>query len=392
MTMSESFSRQNSRWPSTAEIWTSIEQREKKLRDAISRDPKFGSAISAYDRILKAEAELVKIAPRYDYLEQERRSTVGYRGPRALYGSLFKYARLLTRAIDERAKQNGERIPAFRDSAKESLELELFSTEPVYDDYEILRLTDSLTDFASKFGATDPLVQKVLAGKSPHARAVELVSGTKLKDVAVRKDLYGKGAAALQAAHDPMLNLARMIDAPAREARKAHEGQEETKKQAYADIAKARFAIEGTSNYPDATFTLRLSYGTVRGYEEDGKQIPAFTNFGGLYERASEHENKPPFDLPQRWLDKSSALNHETAFNFVSDADIIGGNSGSPVVNKENEFVGIIFDGNIQSLVLDCIFSDKQARAVSVDSAAITEALRKVYDAQPLVDELTAAK
>ena len=374
------------------EIWTSIEQREKKLRDAISRDPKFGSAISAYDRIQKAEAELVKIAPRYDYLEQERRSTVGYRGPRALDGSLFKYARLLTRAIDERAKQNGERIPAFRDSAKESLELELFSTEPVYDDYEILRLTDSLTDFASKFGATDPLVQKVLAGKSAHARAVELVSGTKLKDVAVRKDLYGKGAAALQAAHDPMLDLARMIDDPAREARKAHEAQDETKAQAYSEIANARFALEGTSNYPDATFTLRLSYGTVRGYEQDGKQIPAFTNFAGLYQRSAEHDNKAPFDLPQRWIDKKSNLNLSTHFNFVSDADIIGGNSGSPVVNRAGEFVGIIFDGNIQSLVLDCIFSDKQARAVSVDSAAITEALRKVYNANALVDELTAAK
>ncbi len=374
------------------EIWTSIEQREKKLRDAISRDPKFGSAISAYDRIQKAEAELVKIAPRYDYLEQERRSTVGYRGPRALYGSLFKYARLLTRAIDERAKQNGERIPAFRESAKESLELELFSTEPVYDDYEILRLTDSLTDFASKFGATDPLVQKVLAGKSAHARAVELVSGTKLKDVAVRKDLYGKGAAALQAAHDPMLDLARMIDDPAREARKAHEAQDETKAQAYSEIANARFALEGTSNYPDATFTLRLSYGTVRGYEQDGKQIPAFTNFAGLYQRSAEHDNKAPFDLPQRWIDKKSNLNLSTHFNFVSDADIIGGNSGSPVVNRAGEFVGIIFDGNIQSLVLDCIFSDKQARAVSVDSAAITEALRKVYNANALVDELTAAK
>src|SRR5213082_107076 len=174
------------------EIWKGIEAREKKLRDAISRDPKLGSAISAYYRIQKAEIELVKIAPRYDYLEQERRSTVGYRAPRALYGSLFKYARLLTRAIDERAEPNGERIPAFRDSAKESLELELFSTEPVYNDYEILRLTDSLTDFASKFGATDPLVQKVLAGKSPHARAVELTSATKLKDVAVRRDLYAK--------------------------------------------------------------------------------------------------------------------------------------------------------------------------------------------------------
>src|SRR5438445_4440220 len=183
-----------------------------------------------------------------------------------------------------------------------------------------------------------------------------------------------------------------MIEPQAREARKAHETQEEIKRQAYGEIAKARFTIEGTSNYPDATFTLRLSYGTVRGYEEDGKQIPSFTNFEGLYQRAAEHENKPPFDLPQRWIDKKSNLNLSTKFNFVSDADIIGGNSGSPVVNKAGEFVGIIFDGNIQSLVLDCIFSDKQARAVSVDSAAITETLRNVYDAQPLVDELTATK
>ena len=130
----------------------------------------------------------------------------------------------------------------------------------------------------------------------------------------------------------------------------------------------------------------------MRGYEENGKPIAAFTDFAGLYQRSAEHENKPPFDLPQRWIDKKSNLNLSTHFNFVSDADIIGGNSGSPVVNKAGEFVGIIFDGNIQSLVLDCIFSDKQARAVSVDSAAITEALRKVYDTQPLVDELTAAK
>jgi hypothetical protein len=235
-------------------------------------------------------------------------------------------------------------------------------------------------------------VKQVLAGKSPRARAVELVSGTKLKDVAVRKDLYGKDATVLQAARDPLLDVARMIDAPAREARKIHETQEEIKQQAYAEIAKARFAVEGTSNYPDATFTLRLSYGTVRGYEEEGKQIPAFTNFEGLYQRSAEHQNQPPFDLPQRWIDKKGSLNLSTQFNFVSDADIIGGNSGSPVVNKANEFVGIIFDGNIQSLVLDCIFSDKQARAVSVDSAAISEALRKVYDANALANELEEKK
>src|SRR5438067_5301777 len=369
------------------QIWSALKAREQKLRDAITRDSKFKSTISAYDRIKHAQAEIAKNAPLYNYLEQERPVTVGYRGPKAFSGNLFKYARLLTRAIDERAKPNGERIPQFRDSARESLELELFSSEPIYDDYEILRLSDSLTDFASQFGANDPLVQKVLAGKSPHARAVELVTGTKLKDVAVRKELYSKDAAALQAAHDPMLDLARLVDGPAREARKINDAQDEIKKQAYSEIAKARFAIEGATNYPDATFTLRLSYGIVRGYEQDGKQIPAFTDFAGLYQRSAEHDNKPPFDLPQRWIDKKANLNLATHFDFVSDADIIGGNSGSPVVNKDNEFVGIIFDGNIQSLVLDCIYTNTQARAVSVDSAAIIEALRKVYDAGALADE-----
>jgi hypothetical protein len=376
---------------SDPQIWSQLKAREQKLRDAITRHPKLKSTITAYDRIKRAQAEIAKNAPVYNYLEQERPSIIGYRQPRAFVSDLFKYARLLLRAVDERAKPNGERLPQFRDSARESLELELFSTEAVYDDYEILLLTDSLTDFASQFGENNPLVQKVLAGKSPHARAVELVSGTKLKDVAVRKDLYSKDAAALKAAHDPMLDLARLIDGPAREARKLYDAQEEIKKEAYAEIAKARFAIEGTGSYSDATFTLRLSYGTVRGYEQDGKQIPAFTDFAGLYQRSAEHDNKPPFDLPQRWIDRKANLNLTTHFDFVSDADIIGGNSGSPVVNKNNEFVGIIFDGDIQSLVLDCIFTDTQARAVSVDSAAIIEALRKVYDADALAGELLGA-
>jgi hypothetical protein len=374
------------------QIWSALQAREQKLRDAITGDPKLRSIDGEYDRIKNAQAEIAKNARVYNYLEQERPIPVGYRGPRAFFGNLFKYARLLLRAADERAKPNGERIPQFRDSARDSLELDLFSTEPVYDDYEILRLADSLTDFASEFGADDPLVKKVLAGKSPHDRAVELVSGTKLKDVSVRKNLYGKDPAGLQAAHDPMIDLARLIDGPAREAKKIYDAQEEIKKQAYADIAKARFAIEGTGSYPDATFTLRLSYGTVRGYEQDGKQIPPFTDFAGLYQRSAEHDNKPPFDLPKRWVDKKSSLDLATHFDFVSDADIIGGNSGSPVVNKKNEFVGIIFDGNIQSLVLDCIYTDTQARAVSVDSAAITEALRKVYDADVLADELEGVK
>jgi hypothetical protein len=374
------------------QIWQALQAREQKLRDAISRDPKPTSTIAAYDRVKKAQAEIVKNARLYNYFEMERPRFGIYRQPRAFYSTLFKYARLLVRAADERAKPNGERFEEFRDSARESLELELFSTEPVYDDVELLTLTDSFTDLASAFGASDPLVKMVLGDKSPVERASELIKGTQLKDVALRKKLYAGGKAAIEAAHDPMIDVARAIDATGRQAKKVFETQEETKQQAYAEIAKARFATEGTNTYPDATFTLRLSYGTVRGYEENGKQIPAFTNFAGMYERAGEHENKPPFDLPQRWIDKKDKLALTTPFNFVSDADIIGGNSGSPVVNHAGEFVGIIFDGNIQSLVLDCIFTDKQARAVSVDSAAILEALRNVYDAQPLVDELSSAK
>ena len=315
--------------------------------------------------------------------------TVGYRGPRAFSGDLFKYARLLLRAADERVKPNGERIPTFRDSARESLELELFSNEPIHDDYDILRLTDSLSDFTAAFGADSPLVKKVLTGKCrmrAQLSVQEQNSRTRLSGrLSTAKTRRAAGA------HDPMIDLASMIDAQAREARKTFNAQDEIKKQAYADIAKARFAIEGASGYPDATFTLRLSYGTVRGYEQDGKQIPAFTDIAGLYQRAAEHDNRPPFDLPKRWLDKKTDLNLATRYNFVSDADIIGGNSGSPVVNKANEFVGIIFDGNIQSLVADCTYTDTQSRAVSVDSAAIIEALRKVYDASALADELQSA-
>ncbi|HEV2095688.1 MAG TPA: S46 family peptidase, partial [Chthoniobacterales bacterium] len=285
-----------------------------------------------------------------------------------------------------------ERFPEFRDSNRESFELDLFSSEPVHDDVEQATLTDSLTDMTARFGPDDPLVQKVLAGKSPADRAAEVVQGTKLKDVGVRKQLYASGAAAVAAAHDPMIELARLIDAPARAARTVFESQDEIKQQAYGEIAKARFAIEGTSTYPDATFTLRLSYGTVRGYEENGKPVPPFTNFAGLYQRSAEHNNQPPFDLPPRWIERKSKLNLETPFNFLCTADIIGGNSGSPVVNKANEFVGIIFDGNIQSLALDILYTDKQARAVSVDSAAISEALRKVYEATALANELEGAK
>jgi len=361
------------------DIWRSIEDRQKKLADAGA----------FFDKIKQAQDATAKALPIYNYFEQYRgRPEATYRAPRAFYSTLFQYARRLLRHGDEMTKPNGERFPEFRDSYKESLELELFSSQPIYDDYEIVKLTDSLTDMTTRFGEDDSLVKQVLGGKSPVERASELITGTKLKDIAFRKQLYAGGAAAVSAAKDPMIELARLVDGPARDARKVYEAQDEIKQQAYGEIAKARFASQGTSTYPDATFTLRLSYGTVRGYEENGKQISPLTEIAGLYQRGVEHKNEPPFDIPKRWLDRKTKLNLKTPFNFVSDADIIGGNSGSPVVNKDNEFVGIIFDGNIESLVLDCIYSDKQARAVSVDSAAISEALRSVYDAGGLADEL----
>jgi hypothetical protein len=289
----------------------------------------------------------------------------------------------------ERSKANGERLREFRDSNLESLEFQLFSTEPLYDDFELLKLSDSLTYLVQQLGHDDPIVQKVLAGLSPQARAEQLVAQTRVKDVAVRKELYKAGVDRIRASNDPMIQLALLIDDEARRVRKVVEEQGEIKNQAYGQIAKAKFALQGTSTYPDATFTLRLAFGQVKGYQENGKEIPFETTFAGLYERGAEHHNKPPYDIPETWLKRKSKLDLSTPFDFVCTADIIGGNSGSPVINKNAELVGLIFDGNIQSLVLDFVYTDKQARAVSVHSSALIEALRKVYDAGKIADELT---
>jgi hypothetical protein len=300
----------------------------------------------------------------------------------------FTIARTLLRAAEERRKSNGERLREFRESNRESLEFQLFSEEPLYDDFEQLKLADSLTFLIEKLGFTNPLVQKILAGKSPRDRASDLVRGTKMKSVEVRKQFYKESPEEVRKSDDTMIQLALLVDEPARAVRKIIEAQDEIKRQAYGEIAAAKFAIQGTSTYPDATFTLRLAFGQAKGYEEDGKQIPFETTFAGLYERSAEHKNEPPFDLPSRWVQRKNSLDLNTPFNFVSTADIIGGNSGSPTLNKDAEFVGIIFDGNIYSLVLDFAYTDTKARALSVHSRAITEALRRVYNAPELVNEL----
>jgi hypothetical protein len=237
------------------------------------------------------------------------------------------------------------------------------------------------------------MVVKVLQGKSPQERATELIDGTKLEDVSLRKKLYEGGASALEESKDPMIQLAKLVDPTARAVRKVMETEvEEVQRQAYAQIARAKYAVEGSSVYPDATFTLRLAFGVVKGFEENGKHVSFETHLAGLYRRAGEHQDKPPFNLPRRWVERKDRLDLKTPFNFVLTADIIGGNSGSPVINKDAEVVGLIFDGNIQSLVLDFVYTEKQARAVAVHSQAIIEALRKVYDAGKLADELTGHK
>jgi hypothetical protein len=182
------------------------------------------------------------------------------------------------------------------------------------------------------------------------------------------------------------------VDGEARELRKSVEAQDEIKQQAQAAIAKARFALEGTSRYPDATFTLRLAFGPVKGYEENGQKVAPFTTLAGLYERSAAMKNREPFDLPPRWVKKKSSLDLSTPYNFITTADIIGGNSGSPVVNRAGEFVGIIFDGNLPSLVLDFAYEDTQARALSVDARAIIEALNEVYGAKNVVRELKSGR
>ena len=351
---------------------------ERKLRAAVAKLPDAKEIQAAFDQIDNAGPVVAENFLNSALLE----------GGHGFSSTLFDIARTILRAVEEKPKPNGERLREFRDSNLESLEFQLFSEEPLYDDFEQLRLSTGLTWLVSHKGLSDPLVQKVLAGKSPRDRAADPVAGTKLKDVALRKKLYAATPDEVRTANDPMIELARLIDADARAVRRILEAQNELIDQAHARITRARFAIEGPTSYPDATFTLRLAFGVVRGYQQDGQAIPFQTTFAGLYRRAAEHNFQPPFNLPKTWLNRKDRLDLSTPFNFVSTADIIGGNSGSPVVNRKGEFVGIIFDGNIQSLVLDFAYTETQARAVSVNSQAILHALEKIYDAPDLAAEL----
>jgi hypothetical protein len=306
-----------------------------------------------------------------------------------LDSTLASFAGEIVQYVVEIKKPDGDRLPGYHDAQLDSLRFQLFSRAPVYSDLEIARLTGALEFDLAEVGPNDPFLKIVLNGKSPKEAATELVNGSKLADADVRKKLIDGGEAAVDASHDPMIVLARKLDPMRRELIKWMETNVTSVEQrAGEELGKARFAVYGKTIYPDATFTLRLSYGQAKGYPMNGTIAPYKTTLFGLYDRANSFDFKPPFDLPARYMEGRTKLDLATPYNFVTTNDIIGGNSGSPVVNREGELVGLIFDGNIESLVGDFVYDIETNRAVAVHTAAMTEALSKLYGAQTLVNEL----
>jgi hypothetical protein len=354
-------------------------EEERELRQKIAADPALAPAALAFTAIADARK---KLEARIDELR-----FVGFSGSR-----LLGIAGQVVRYVVETRKPNEVRLKEYRDSNLDSLRNRLFSRAPIYDDLEQTTLAHQLELAAAVLGRDHPFVPTVLAGLSPAELAKEVVSGTRLRDPAVRRALVEGGPAAVEASRDPMIALARRIDPLAREIRRFEEDEvDAVVERAGQRIAEARFRISGKTVPPDATFTLRLSYGVVRGYSAEGTKVAPYTTFHGLYDRSASWGGRPPWDLPERWRKKKDALDLATPLNFVSTNDIIGGNSGSPVVNADGDLVGIVFDGNIHSLAWDYYFTDEKGRSVSVDSRAILEALRKVYEADALVGELTGS-
>jgi hypothetical protein len=293
---------------------------------------------------------------------------------------------------EEIKKPNDQRYDEFRDSKLESFKFALLSPAPIYPEMEEFVLTAWLEEGLKTLGADDPFVKAALNGATPAEAVKRAVQGTQLKDVAVRKSLLEGGADAIAKSNDPMIQLARRVEPIVRELRTWNEEKiRNVEASAGASIAKARFAVYGKSVAPDANFNLRISYGKVAGYEEDTTLVPYKTTFFGLYDRAESFGEKPPYDLPARYKEGRGKLDLATPFNFVYTADTIGGNSGSPIINRNAELVGLNFDSNIQKLSNRYwyIEAEEGSRAVAVHSAAILEALRKLYDAGALAKELT---
>jgi hypothetical protein len=349
---------------------------ENALRAYVQSKPELASSVGgAWDAIAAAQKTLRRIRPRYRELEQ-----------RTFGSDLLRYARWIVRAGVESKKPNADRLREYSDAQLPALRAEVLSEAPFYPDYEILKLTHGLTKLREVLGADDPVVKKVLGQKSPKELAAELVKKSKLGDPKVRKALLVGGVAAVDASGDPMIALAKLVDGDARAVRKIYEDDVQSVEQRSGElIAKVRFDAYGTAAYPDATFTLRLAFGEVAGWNEDGKAVPPFTKIGGAFERAT---GRDPFALPKSWLDSKSKLDMNVPFDMSLTNDVVGGNSGSPVLNKDAEIVGLIFDGNIHSLGGEYGYDPTLNRSIAVTSTALTHALEKVYGADRILAEL----
>jgi len=330
----------------------------------------------AWDAIAAVEKKAASRSPERQY--------------RTLDSQFLSFATSIVQYVAEIGKPDAERLSGFHEAQLESTRLRLFSPAPVYPAMDVARLAASLELAQAELGDGDPFVKAALNGRTPREAATALVNGTKLADPAVRRQLVTGGQAEVAASNDPMIVLARKLDPMRRELTKWLENNVESVEQrAGEQLGKARFAVYGKATYPDATFTLRLSYGQVKGYPMNGTKAPPLTTFYGMYDRAIGFNYQGPFALPSRYLENRDKLNLATPLDFVTTNDIIGGNSGSPVINAQAEIVGLIFDGNIESLVGDFVYDGAANRAVAVHTGAMTEALRKLYGADRLVEELS---
>ena len=354
-----------------------MQQDEASFRGQVASNPTGEKAYGgAWDAIAQAEM-------------MHRQMLKTYRFHSVRGSRLLAIALNIVQYVAEVKKPDGERLEGYHDSQLDSLRFRLFSPAPVYPGFEAAILEGALQISLEELGANDPFMKAVLGARTPAEVAKEAVEGTKLADPALRKSLVNGGEAAIQASSDPMVVLARTIDPFDRQRIKGFEDKvESVETPAGEKIGQARFAVYGKSLYPDATFTLRLAYGAVKGYPMNGTQAPPMTTFYGLYDRAYSFGLKFPYNLPARYLERRTRLDLAGPLDFVSTCDIIGGNSGSPVVNKQGELVGLIFDGNIEGLVGDFLYYEVNNRAVAVHSGAIIEALRGLYDASSLADEL----